>query len=283
VLDAAHATVRYLASFRGWDVDALDAVHDRLAATDLVLQWASPWKSAPNRRLRARVRFTMRPDGFGDAVLEVEDARTGDAVASSVPALAYCTLPGWQRAASTLRWDGSAEVSLLPYVDTLARTRGVLTLRVDAGLHEPAPAAAAPESVLDGAGGDVPAIVVRRHPEEEEGPQLRVVGGGPMNDVPGEYERELHRLLAELQGSDAWLRWWTAADRDVLELWYDFEPTVSRPLVRTTKRAVRATIRRRTTEMRASTDPGRLARQDVEALIAAVTRIKHLPEPPVLP
>lgn len=276
VLDAAHTTLTAFAPHRGWDVGLLRYVHEQLTHAGLVLRWTSPWKSAPDRRHQARVRFAVREDGFGDAVVEIATRPGGHVVAASPPLLAYCSLPGWERAASTLQWDGSGRVELWPYVDFLGRTRGEASLSIDAGV---APAAVvAPEP--DGVGEAVP-IVVEPDPDEATGPAIHVMGGGPTNDVPDTYLDALHDLLDRMTGGD-WVAWWSAADRDVLELWYRFEPRSTGPLVRRTKDAMRAYVQRRARDLVGEPDPAGLARRDVEELVEAIRARAGLPPPPPL-
>lgn len=280
VLEAAHACLVALAPHRGWNVARLVEVRDRLADSDLVLRWASPWKAAPDRRHQARVRFQMREDGFGDAVVEIATRPDGDLVAASLPLLGYCSLPGWVRAASTLGWSDAGQVSVVPYVDSLGRSRGSVSLSPDAGI---AVLSTRENIVAKGTthAGAAP-VVVRPHPNEAPGPRIIVVGGGPMNGVPRAYDDELHRLLGALK-SDAWLAWWKGADRDVLELWYDFDPTDRGPAVRRTRDKVKATIRRPVSDLQLEEDLVALARHDVEALVEAIRKRAELTPPPALP
>lgn len=279
VLDLAHGLVRFLAPVRGWDPVPLDALHERLAATDLVLRWETPWRSAPGRRHRARGVFAMDPDGFGRMVLEVVD-REGALVARSPAQVAFCSLPGWRRAAETLRWDGPGLVEIFPFVDQLGRTLGPTALAPDAGI---APEAAPEPAPVPGAGmAAAPGwdVVVRRDPEEEHvGPRIRIIGGGPMNGVPQAYDRALHDRLQQLTRPE-WVQWWANAGVDDLELSYYFEPSRSTPDVRRVREGVRATVRRSAHDMREALEPDRLAHADSDALVALLRRRFDLPEPP---
>lgn len=279
VLDAAHVTLAALAPHRGWDVERLREAHRQLFDHDLVLRWTSPWKAPPDRRHRARAVFGMREDGFGDAVVEIARRVDETAVAATAPVLAYCSLPGWQRGASTLRWNGSSELSFAPFVDTLGRTTGTVSLSLDAGV----PAAVElPPIAHESPPGDVEvSIVVEPHPDEVSGPRILVIGGGPMNDVPEAYERELDKLLNRMTRNE-WIVWWSGADREVLELWYDFEPTRPGPAVRRTKEKVKATICRPVRDLVNDPDPVGIARRDVEVLVAAIRARAGLPPPPPL-
>lgn len=116
VLDALHTAVLRLAELRGWEPRQFERCRQHVLEHDFVYRWASPWKSAPDRRHRARAAFVLGPeDGFGRVRLELAERGGDEPVASSAEAIAYSTQPGFERAAKTLRWHGKAEVSVRPY------------------------------------------------------------------------------------------------------------------------------------------------------------------------
>ena len=129
VLDAVHAAVLRLAELRGWEPTQFEKCRQHVLEHDFVYRWAGPWKSAPDRRHRARAAFVLGPeDGFGRVRLEIAERGSDEPVASSAEAVAYSTQPGFERAAKSLRWNGCAEVGMQPYGDML-RTEGEITGR----------------------------------------------------------------------------------------------------------------------------------------------------------
>jgi len=115
VLEAVHGGVLRLAQTRGWDLDALEQVRRQCLEERLDFRWNGPWKASPNRALEARGEFRLLDDGFGQTRVAVRDRKTQELVGMSPPAKAYCTSTGFQRSAKTLRWSGSAAVSMTPW------------------------------------------------------------------------------------------------------------------------------------------------------------------------
>ena len=114
-LEVVHAAVLELAGHRGWEASQFERCRDHVLACGLEYSWEGRWKSAPNRRHRARAVYRLGvEDGFGRVRLEVAD-RGGDVVARSDEAIAFCTSQGFRRSESTLRWSGSGTVSMTPY------------------------------------------------------------------------------------------------------------------------------------------------------------------------
>ena len=114
-LEVVHTAVLELARHRGWEPTQFERCRDHVLARGLEYSWEGRWTSAPDRRHRARAVYRLGvEDGFGRACLEVAD-RSGQVVARSDEAIAFCTSSGFRRSASTLRWSGSGAVSLTPY------------------------------------------------------------------------------------------------------------------------------------------------------------------------
>jgi hypothetical protein len=130
VLEAIHACVLQLAGYRGWDVAQFQGCYDHVLAHDFEYRYESPWKSSPDRRSQARAVYTLTPhDGFGRVTLEVAE-RSGDASVRSGEAIAFCTSQGFARSAKTLRWTGSSQVALTPYI-ALGPASGLLAATLD--------------------------------------------------------------------------------------------------------------------------------------------------------
>jgi hypothetical protein len=166
-LEVVHASVTRLASARGWDPGSLANCRDHVVAHGFAYAWASAWKSAPDRRHRARATFRIAaPDGFGRARLEVRRRADDELVANSEETLAFCTSAGLQRSARTLRWDGPHAVRFVPFTGLVSpHDGGPLVARSAGGrwdVEMPQPVAVrAPEGegIDEVAGAPVPAVV----------------------------------------------------------------------------------------------------------------------------
>ena len=116
VLDSVHSAVQRLAALRGWDPTQFEACREHVLEQQFVYRWSGPWKSAPDRRHRARASFVLGPvDGYGRARLEIAGRDSDEPIARSDAAIAYSTLPGFQRSAKSLRWQGKDQVHVRPY------------------------------------------------------------------------------------------------------------------------------------------------------------------------
>ncbi len=131
-LEAVHTAVLALGGIRGWDIEHFRRCYDHVVANDFEYRWASPWKASPGRRHEARVVFRLPPDdGWGRVRLEVKTRGVDGPVAVSDEAIAFCTAPGFQRSAKTLRWVDGTEVAATPYCG-LGPANYSGTLRADA-------------------------------------------------------------------------------------------------------------------------------------------------------
>jgi hypothetical protein len=272
VADVVHAALRELAPHRGWPVDVIDAVHQRVLDGGPTFSWASPWKASPSRKLQARAFFRLADDGYGRVVLEIRERQTERLLARSDEEVAYSTPAGFERAAATLTWSGDA-VGLVASVDLVGEARGELHLDAAEGVR---PLRAL--DVGDPADDRMPALTVTGTWAIPEEPSIRVIGGGPTNGVPDAYLDELSRALETVERDC--LAWWAPADRRQLEIWYVFEPGDEQPTTRRTKDKLIARIHRDSRTMRAAEDPAALARADVRALLEAVGSKMGLGAPP---
>lgn len=113
----------------------------------------------------------------------------------------------------------------------------------------------------------------------EQPHELRLVGGGPTNDVPTAYHDELLRLL-HLLVDESWAGWWSRSPVRLGELFYWFDG--ARPGVRVRVGAkVTAAIERPVATID-RTDSVGMARADVTALTQRLTTRLNLPAPPDL-
>jgi hypothetical protein len=258
---------------------------DHVLDAGLAYRWDGPWKASPDRRHRARARYHLAPDGYGRVRIEVRRRDDETVVAVSAEAVAFSTSRGFERSARTLRWAGSAAVGLVPYAGRgTAHTHGSLRLdRDEDGWHSTRRDDVTVLALAPGAGDvEVPRIVVRGVGIDapEQPPRVTLVGGGPMNDVPAEYDDALHALLRELTG-DAGQRWWQDAGLRELELWYDYAPPATRVRTRLTGQRLKAVVQRPVAEMHSA--PQALATADVRELVAEVRRRTGLGPHPTLP
>jgi hypothetical protein len=265
----------------------LQAARDRAAADHCSYREIGDWKSSPGRSYRARALFELADDGNGRVVLEV--AGPGGVLTSLGPAYGFGSPEGFRRALRTLRWQGKDAVALIPYVDPFGEALGMVRWEATGpGLVE---LAAPPSSASRPASGSetmltaADLVVVR--PTGDTLPdrpcEIRVIGGGPTNDVPRKYQATLTRLLDAVT-APPWQTWWAASGETLLEIWYDFEPRAAGARVRRGRNRVKASIDRPTPTMIAAEDPAELAREDVVALMTAVQhRFKLGPLPPLDP
>jgi hypothetical protein len=138
VLDVLHTSMLQLAPHRGWSVEALARVRSTLLTTGVGFEWASPWKSSPNRALEARAVFRVADDGFGRVVVEVRDRRSRDLVARSRPAITFSGPSGFRQVTQTLRWRGTM-VEVIPLVTTIGKEHFGDVLTIDPGTTGIAP------------------------------------------------------------------------------------------------------------------------------------------------
>jgi hypothetical protein len=129
LLEAVHGLVSRLAVARGWDPTVLEGCRQQALDNGLEYRWISDPKASPNRRHRARAIFRLPPDGYGRVRLEVLRPEDDTVAGSSEEALAFCTSPGFRRAARSMRWHGNDTVSMVPYDFVPAIRGGRVTLR----------------------------------------------------------------------------------------------------------------------------------------------------------
>ena len=131
MLDAVHAAVLRLAELRGWEPTQFDACREHVLRNEFTYRWNSPWKTAPDRRHRARATFVLDPtDGFGRARLEIAARAHDEVLARSGEAIAYSTQAGFERSVKTMRWRGRIEVGIRPFGYTRAGS-GEIVARLD--------------------------------------------------------------------------------------------------------------------------------------------------------
>jgi hypothetical protein len=277
VLDVVHGAVMRLAEARGWDPALLRTVRDRCLERNLDYTWESPWKASPHRRYQARAEFRLLDHGFGTTRIAVRDRNSGDVIGTSEAAEAFCTQAGFKRSAGTLHWDGPERMTMAPFSGLLGQQDGQLTADVNRlRPWTPWPDLPAvdlqvqrPKVTVAGAGPDAP----------EQGHEIRVIGGGPMNGVPLRYSVTLGRLLDRMKEHGE--AWWADSDLAILEVEYDFSAAKPGIALRRGRNRLKATIKRPVATI-AAVRPGQVAKGDVLALVEAVTRKQGLGPPPSL-
>jgi hypothetical protein len=117
-LSIVHQGVLELARARGWDPVLLLGVVPYVEARGLRYRWDGPWKSAPDRRHRARAVAGIADDGIGRVRLEVA-TRADALVFRSKDVLASCDGDDLVWACKPVRWDGSSRVIMTAIMDPL--------------------------------------------------------------------------------------------------------------------------------------------------------------------
>ena len=275
-----------LAEARGWD-GPLDRCRDHALAAGLEYRWDGPWKSSPDRRLQARARFRMLPDGYGRARVEVSDRATGDTVATSEEAVAFCTSQGFRRAASSLRWHGSDRVDLVPYDYVPALRGGEVQLHRESGgwrshvrdhlevLSPPPGDLDAPPLVVTGRGSGVQA--------PEEPPRLVYNGGGPTSRGVDGFDRHFRAGMRRLCGPAGQAWWQEAGISGSVTIWYRESGTRPQVRGRQVGEELRVVVERPVGTLVAGADHADEARDDVAAVVALLRRRTGLGPHPELP
>jgi hypothetical protein len=290
VLEVVHAATTRLGRERGWDQAALIAAREHVLAAGLRYRWEGPVKVSPDRQHTAQPVFVLHDDGYGRVAVQIRRRDDGGLGAASPSALAFSTSAGFARSARTLRWRSRRTVEMVPYAGLsvgIGRTtlwrddQGLITVDLDEADAFGAPAGRPEDEEADSATpeGQAPAVVVQV--PADLGPRINVVGGGPTNDVPDAYLTTLNGLLEQLTGPQ-WQRWWSAGEDEVLEVWYDFAAASAGIAARRSGDKLRVTIRRPMSTFAAVGDPVLLARDDVEAMLASVSRRAGLGGHPLL-
>ena len=266
--------MREFAPHRDWALSALDLAESRCRARDLEFTWHGPWKSSPDRRREARGVFWLEDDGFGRAVVEVRPRGAADtAILRSADRRAYCTAAGFARSAKTLRWSDGA-VTMTASIDILGRADGEIRFDPTSGATGTLVARKVPAET---AGRQRPALAVTSSRRVPDVHTIRFIGGGPANGVPPAYRQELAKHLERLIETGG--AWWATADRTLLEIQYAIVDNARGVKVRRLKNRVTAVIERSLDSFQRA-DGGQLARDDVRALIHAVTKRMELRDPP---
>ena len=279
VLEVVHAGATRLAQDRGWNSDALARAYDHALAAGLRFRWTGPAKISPDRRHTARPVFVLHDDGYGRVIIEAERRADGQVVAVSSSALAFSTSAGFRRAARTLRWVDTNTIEIKPWIGLLGEEQGILRLDLT---NPGSPGTAEPdESAAGTANGTAARPEVTVLTPDDLGACIEVIGGGPMNGIPADYETTLHALLEQLS-TPPWQAWWAAGTEEVLEIWYDFAAATTAVSIRHAHNRWRATIRRPASMFAQATDPAALARDDVRSMLSAIQRRTGLGEHPSL-
>jgi hypothetical protein len=113
-LRIVHHGVLELAQALGWDPVVFTGPLHHVEARRLRYRSEGPWKSAPDRRHRARAVASISDDGLGHVHVEVVTA-AGELIIRSEPFDAADHGDDLVRACKTLRWDGSGRVSTDPF------------------------------------------------------------------------------------------------------------------------------------------------------------------------
>ncbi|MFI5495928.1 hypothetical protein [Actinoplanes sp. NPDC051859] len=136
-LRVVHHGMLELARALGWDPVVLAGALHHVEARALRYWSEGPWKSAPDRRHRARAVAGISDDGFGHVHVEVVTA-AGDLIVRTEHFDAAYHGDDLVRACKTLRWKGSARVSMDPYGFTWTDQHRRTVIDLDGG-HSGAP------------------------------------------------------------------------------------------------------------------------------------------------
>jgi hypothetical protein len=252
-LDVVHAAALRLAEARGWEPAAFEAAREHVVRQGMRFRWIGPEKTAPGRRHIARPVCAIAGDGYGRVVVEIRRVTDGVLVGASAELQTGGTAADFRRVARTLRWRDSTTVQI--NTDDQWHTTKV---------------------------EELPVLTVQ---SEDENPVswIHLLGGFTDAAVPEGYTTALHVLMDELQ-EPQWATWWSAAQDDVLEIWYDL--IAERPAGVTTRRTrdkLRVRVARPLADIIAATDPIALAVNDVTAMLVATQQRTGLGPHPKLP
>lgn len=293
VLEVAHGSVLRLARARGWDPEQLEAARRHVVDRDFDFRWDGPWKTSPDRRHRARARYRLPDSGYGRAWVELATSE-GDVVVESADALAFNASAGFRQSARTLRWEGSSAVQLIPYHGLLpAAVHGLVRLErgetgwasfVDDGMNAGTLAAElGANPPAEGSGKRPPVTLRAGGAHEPESPaRIRILGGGPTNDVPDAYLDHLRDLLHTFAGPEG-QEWWLEAGIKELSVRYDLDEPKPQIRLRLHRDILSAYIKRDGPGLTYVPDPGPIATRDVEKLVATVRKRTGRGPHPLLP
>jgi hypothetical protein len=275
LLEAVHGLVSRLAVARGWDPTVLEGCRQHALDNGLEYRWISDPKASPNRRYRARAIFRLPPDGYGRVRLEVLRPEDGTVVGSSEEALAFCTSPGFRRAARSMRWHGNDTVSMVPYDFVPAIRGGRVTLRRageewSGDVEEYMTVRPVPD-------GDSALRSLRVHVEgrgataPEQRPRIGFIGGGPIETrriarFHDAFTAEMSRFAAP-----AGQEWWQDAGVRMLEVEIVYGGDQARVRSRHGEHRLRVFVDRPDSSL-PDGDPAPLARTVAEEVVAVVRR-----------
>lgn len=298
-LDVVHSAAQGLAIHRGLPRAPFERARAAVVEAGYVFSWDGPWKASPTRRWRARCRFRTAPDGFGRLVLEIGGSGDGADVVRSVEKVTSQTMEGQHRAAATLTWTGPDQVQVRPSMDLSGVGSGLLAVDISQPDARQVVHRAQDGIFTRGAGEadaeDVPptAVDARAHAPRSSSVQLVMpdpdrrevvgVGGGSAEGVPPAYEDAMSAYFSQFEG-EQWHRWWSAAALPELQVSYwTYDIAQERLFVRRSRTKVIARVERRPSSFSGSDDEARrLAREDLEGLLAIVARRMDLEQPPPL-
>ena len=275
LLEAVHGLVGRLAVARGWDVQALEDCRRHVLDRDLEYRWSSAPKISPDRRHEARADFRLPADGYGRVRLRLVGRDDGATVASSDEALAFCTSPGFRRAAKSVRWHGKKQVSLVPYDWVPAVRGGQLSLSLEGG--EWRSSVVDYLSVRSVPAGDptLPPLAVRVEGRgaaaAEQPPRIAFIGGGPIQTR--QIDRFHDAFSAEMAqfASPSGQDWWGAAGIRLLEVEISYSGERARVRSRRSEHRLRVFVDRPESSLE-SRDLAPLAREVAEEVVALVRR-----------
>lgn len=279
VFDVVEAALRRYAQTFDWDTAALEQVLGPVRNSDLRYQWAGAWKSSPSRRLRARCVAELFDDGFGRMSVEVEDSRSSALIGVSQPSLSYSTSKGFARSAKSMRWASEESLEFEPFIPFFPSRPVPQEIAIPDDLVARSDS---DRDVLGPVGGGTSwrvEIQGRGRLAHEQGHELKVVGGGPANGVPGRYSNELDRQLANLE-TEPFRAWWSHSPVMLGEVFYKFDAAKVGVRVGVGE-VVTATIDRPVGTIRDS-EPTQLARADFRAMLDRLSDRLGLPPAPEL-
>ena len=94
-----------LLDLRGAAADDFDHIRDEFRRNDYAYRAEGPWKSSPNRRTKARLRFSLEDDGFGRIAVEFSGP---DGTKTVNDLLGATTSESFGRAIRSTRWIDDA-------------------------------------------------------------------------------------------------------------------------------------------------------------------------------
>lgn len=286
-LDAVHAAMTQLGRLRGWGQSPLDAARQHALDRGLIFRTATPWKTSPDRRHRARAVRQIGIGYRGHCQMWIEVERTADGQLVQVSPQLF-VLRGLHIGLDPrcLRWN-SANVVQLGSVDPLYPNR-TITLALG-----PPGYAVATNSPFRSAPPTPP--IARSRPAVLLDPvhqvEIQPVLVFDSDVVPGAYRTHLRDLFEIIKGPE-WISWWSAAGRDRLTISWGFGSP--RPGFMMTKKGpfgyglwrpkneIYVRVWRQDTSTQ-DADPASLANRDLKALMETIRRRLKLPSHPVLP